>query len=996
MHVKKGSLQRRILFPLLFVIILEGILIYIVIFASGAMNNLRENAFDIFQEKADGRKETLENQMVNKWGHVYEDGETMEETIQNHLEENHITVEELSRSEKYTREVLADLADDLFDLLRKNTVTGAFVILDEDGQEKKNGVYFRDSNPYASMENNSDLIALRGPSYVTKEKEIALASYWLPSFETEEDKEEWAFYYKPFRAAEEYPQLDVSDLGYWCQPFFLPEDESGEIITYSIPLRIGREVVGVAGVEISVNYLKKNLPNSELNADESASYALLLGESATENVVDTDYRLIFGSGSLRGISQLERISLEKEGDLEKKHFYLAGGTKDEVYIWANHLKLYNRNTPFEQERWALSGVIPKKRLLQFYFSFQRTILYILIGNILIGIFAAILVAKAVSRPITCLTKKLKNSGMGQTIHLDATNIEEVDELTSTIEKLSAEVTENASKMATIIRMANVGIGICEFTDSQPDKVYCAGDFCSSLNIPWPEEKGEYLPRELLEDAKRRLENSVVERDAEKNSYTLEVPGDGKRKWIRVQVIRKNDRMIGITTDITKEMDEKKKIEYDRDYDLLTNLYNRRAFNNKMQEIFRAPQSIGIGAMVMLDLDNLKYINDTYGHDCGDEYIHMAAKVLRHYRNSTSVVARLSGDEFMAFFFGEREKDQIRGRLEDMFEEFKNTMISLPDGSKMPIRASAGISWYPDDGRDYLELVRYADFAMYKVKKTNKGHLVEFSFESYSKEAYLLQCKEELNLILDQELVEYMFQPIVDARTGEIFAYEALMRPSTENIKTPTELLALARSQSKLQQVERLTMFKSMEAFTKTGLVNKEVKIFINSIANQRMTPEEGREFEKRYGKYMKRVVIEFTEEEHEEKDRLKKKQEMILNWGAQIALDDFGEGYSNDSRLLKLEPDYVKIDYSLITGIHQDARKRSLVKNILRFTKYHGIKVVAEGVECREELRELIRQGVDYIQGFYTGRPSYSPGKISEEVKREIEKYAKDVRKTGL
>lgn len=242
----------------------------------------------------------------------------------------------------------------------------------------------------------------------------------------------------------------------------------------------------------------------------------------------------------------------------------------------------------------------------------------------------------------------------------------------------------------------------------------------------------------------------------------------------------------------------------------------------------------------------------------------------------------------------------------------------------------------------------------------------------------------------------MFQPIVDARTGEIFAYEALMRPSTENIKTPMELLALARSQSKLQQVERLTMFKSMEAFTKTNLVNNEAKIFINSIANQHLTLEESREFEKSYGKYMKRVVIEFTEEEHEEKDRLKKKQEMIENWGAQIALDDFGEGYSNDSRLLKLEPDYVKIDYSLITGIHQDARKRSLVKNILRFTKHHGIKVVAEGVECREELRELISQGVDYIQGFYTGRPSYSPGETADEVKKEIEKFAKDVRKTGL
>ncbi len=134
-----------------------------------------------------------------------------------------------------------------------------------------------------------------------------------------------------------------------------------------------------------------------------------------------------------------------------------------------------------------------------------------------------------------------------------------------------------------------------------------------------------MPRDLLDEAKRRLENSVVEQDGEKDSYILEVPEAGKRKWIRVQVIRKKDRMIGVTTDITKDMNEKKKIEYDRDYDLLTNLYNRRAFNNKMRELFREPKSLEVGAMVMLDLDNLKYINDTYGHDCGDEYIHMAAK-----------------------------------------------------------------------------------------------------------------------------------------------------------------------------------------------------------------------------------------------------------------------------------------------------------------------------------------------------------------------------------
>ena len=125
-----------------------------------------------------------------------------------------------------------------------------------------------------------------------------------------------------------------------------------------------------------------------------------------------------------------------------------------------------------------------------------------------------------------------------------------------------------------------------------------------------------------------------------------------------------------------------------------------------------------------------------------------------------------------------------------------------------------MAWYPDDGENYDELIRYADFAMYMVKKTNKGAVVEFNLESYSKESYLLQCKEELNTILEKGLVDYAFQPIVDARDGSVYAYEALMRPNTENIKSPDALLALARSQSKLQQIEKLTFFKGMEIFSK--------------------------------------------------------------------------------------------------------------------------------------------------------------------------------------
>ena len=992
MQRKKGSLQQRILIPLLFVIIFEGILIYTIIFSSGTMNDLRGNAFEIFQEKLENRSSFLENQMVSKWANIYSDGTAIEENIAKMLEKKGASHEMLTLNSSLAAELLPDISKDLLNLLQKNTVTGAFVVLEGDGGDKKTGLYYRDSNPETFKRNNSDIMAMRAPSSVTNEASIALSSFWLPSFNLAGEQCS-DFYYKPFKAALEFPDLDTKDLGYWSLPFYLEEKkaDSKDIITYSIPLRLNGQPIGILGIELSLDYLKKMLPASELDGDELASYAMLKRDSG-EEITDSPYETLFISGLAQAEILKNEVALKAEGNLAKQNFYLISNTaKQKVYGCVKPLKIYNANTPFSNEQWALGGAIAEPHLLKFFREFTQLLAYCIGANILIGLVVSGIVAKAVSYPITALTKRLQKMKNAQKIQLEPIHISEIDELTSTIQGLSDEVMENASKLETILKMVDVGIGACEYKSSSPNHVFCTGEFCKMLGISCKADDSNFVPIDDIKQMIKRLRTHVIERDREKGFYILEIPEE--KSWVRIQLLSEKGRILAVASDITRDVKEKQKIEYDRDYDLLTNLYNRRAFQRQMAEVFADVSQIKTAAMFMLDLDNLKYVNDTYGHDCGDEYISKAASVLRQYRHGSAVVARLSGDEFMGFFYGQESKMEIRERLNRMFRELKESTILLPDGGTMPIRASAGISWYPSDAKNHADLIKYADFAMYKVKKTNKGRQVDFDFETYSKESYLLQCQEELNLILDKEMVSYVFQPIVSTQTAEVFAYEALMRPEADNIKNPLELLSLARSQSKLQQVERLTMFKAMEAFIKQDVSRTDVKIFINSISNQRMTDKENKAFEKRFAPYLKKVVMEFTEEEQMDDEALIYKKACLKKWESMIALDDFGDGYSSDALLMKLDPDFVKIDRSLITDIHKDAKKQSMLQTIMSYTDEHGIKVIAEGIECREEMEIVIREGVSYLQGYYLGRPSYRPQKVSYKVGQEILEAGKDFRK---
>ena len=211
-----------------------------------------------------------------------------------------------------------------------------------------------------------------------------------------------------------------------------------------------------------------------------------------------------------------------------------------------------------------------------------------------------------------------------------------------------------------------------------------------------------------------------------------------------------------------------------------------------------------------------------------------------------------------------------------------------------------------------------------------------------------------------------------------------MRPRSSALPSPLDLLRIARAQSKLHQIERLTWFKGMEAFHALPGKPDGCLCFLNSLASQALTMQELSQFDARYAPYLGRIVMELTESDELNDDATRLKQQRCQRFEMHIAMDDFGTGYSNDSVLLNISPDFVKVDMGIIRGIDQDKNRQTLFRNLVSLCREMRVQVIAEGVETAEELRTVVALGADYLQGYYLSRPAFQPTLVSEKALQEL------------
>ena len=250
---------------------------------------------------------------------------------------------------------------------------------------------------------------------------------------------------------------------------------------------------------------------------------------------------------------------------------------------------------------------------------------------------------------------------------------------------------------------------------------------------------------------------------------------------------------------------------------------------------------------------------------------------------------------------------------------------------------------------------------------------------------------EVERVIRENLLEYHFQPIVSAVDGEIYSYEALMRPKSDMELTPYHIIKYSYLTGRLDDIERATFLNVLSLIDGSKDKFHGKRVFINSIPNTKLYGSDLKRANELLREHSDIAVVEMTEQTELDEYELSVVKERFRSMNVQIAIDDYGTGYSNVKNLLMYTPNFVKIDRSLLSNIQDSSKKRHFVREIIEFCHDNGILALAEGVETSEELRTVILLGADLVQGFYTARPSPQPlDSIPYEIRQEIKRWQQE------
>ena len=283
---------------------------------------------------------------------------------------------------------------------------------------------------------------------------------------------------------------------------------------------------------------------------------------------------------------------------------------------------------------------------------------------------------------------------------------------------------------------------------------------------------------------------------------------------------------------------------------------------------------------------------------------------------------------------------------------------------------------------------YASFALYEAVNAGVGTISSFSSAVYELQKNDYRRVQNFFHVLERNSFMYHFQPIVSAKDGSIFAYEALMRTDRKFGLNPLQIIDMASKYDRLYDVEHATMFNVLDQMSKNQSFFKKRKLFINAIPSSFLSDNDWTQLMTDYGELMEKVVIELTEQTDTSDENLDFLINRLKEQKVEMAIDDYGTGYSNTSRLIRYDPQYIKLDHSLISGIDTNLKLRSIVSQLIEMMHSNGHLVLAEGIETAEELKVLSGMNADLFQGFYISRPKpFFINEISERIRSEIVKY---------
>ena len=997
--VKQTSLFSRIILPFIVLVIIIGGLLVGLLAAFGTFQQIHADELHMLSEVTVHQATGVETGIDQQYAVDTLISDT-QDSINRWLYTEKYTFADVQQNKERSTELLEYIAPLAKDHLNRNHLSGVFIVLDvnqtdSNGESIYSGIYLREK--LLEWLEKKSLLLMRGPISVNRQMIANQSVNWQEGFPVYGDHQRTAFYQTPMRTYlnRESSSLTADHMGYWSRLFTLGEDDPQEIMTYSEPLTSGKgQLWGVVGVELNKEYLQTLLSVEKEGQTVENNFILAITDDGGET-----YQTVIASEALydSGFANAQVLHPEKTEMQNDRRYLVFEGKNDQKQYYAavQPLNLYDKKNPFRDQQWVLLGIRDSRTLFEAENGFRWAVGLSMALSLVLGLILAYFVSKHIAGPIEGLMDRISKQKGHTVLEYEATGITEVDELSQTICDLNRAVAEEASKISKIITLSNMPIGAFERKHND-DLVYCSDGFYMLLNCRELFEESNRMP---LETFNQLLSERIGETPAEGDDVFL-LQNSQPPCYLRLRMLHDQQGIIGTLMDVTEEIEKRKRIEHERDYDLLTNRFNRRAFERSAQELFdRQPEMLQpVSAMLMMDMDNLKSINDTYGHDSGDNYIRSFADALDVFADEQCIIGRRSGDEFYVLFYGYASKEALMEVIQRGWQAIKQKKCQISDSASVKLGVSGGVALYPEHSVLFPQLLHYADFAMYCVKNGVKGSLMEFTKESYEKSGYLMNGIQALNKLLEQRLVRYAYQPIVRAKDASILGYELLMRPTVPELPTPEYVLRLASQQGKLHQVEVMTWQKALESadeMRNNQHLPTDAKLFINSIASHSLSPQDEKWVEDHYAHLLPSVVLEITERETRSDQDTNNKVEYMRRFSAHVAIDDFGSGYNNEHSLVSIDADYVKLDMSFVRNVHLDTRKRNWLATLLSFTKKSNIRVIAEGVETLEELEVLCALGVDYYQGYYIARPDYDPPipppEVVESIRQAYQKCQKKV-----
>lgn len=427
---------------------------------------------------------------------------------------------------------------------------------------------------------------------------------------------------------------------------------------------------------------------------------------------------------------------------------------------------------------------------------------------------------------------------------------------------------------------------------------------------------------------------------------------------------------GILLETTKMKEQEEYISYLAQCDYLTQLPNRRTLVHRLKDELRKGNT---GALILMDIDNFKDVNDTMGHAYGDRLLIEAANILLRYATEDIYVSRFGGDEFLILITNRTRKDEVAKEVQNLMHLFREPLVL--DNKEYQTKFSIGVTCFPSDSTDVDQLLMNVDTAMYCAKREGKNHYIFYNDSMKDELQDKAKMEEALREAIRTDGFSLAYQPQVDVRTGKAYSYEALLRLKS-GLFTPAQFIPVAENTGLIKEIGRWVAKEAIRQLKRWQAMGFELRpISINYSINQMR--------DKAFAEFLdselkaNQISPEFIEIEFTESILMHKTEEtmeflgVLKEIGTKIALDDFGSEYSSLKYLTFIPVDKIKLDKSLCDQFLEMENQESL-RSIISLAHGLGLVVTAEGVEELVQYESLRLAKCDFIQGYLFSKPKFA------------------------